>query len=106
MKTKIPAYMVRRYRLYTYDVWGNARDGWEVNDRYSTGTVVEIRCKRQTFNAGTPHEFHSYAPTDRQLSRAIGAKGLVWDGAAAPDGPQYAEYRNGKPACELVPEMD
>lgn len=21
------------YRVWTYDVWGNAKDGWEVNDR-------------------------------------------------------------------------
>lgn len=101
---KYAPFIIRKYRLITYDVWGNARDGWEVNNSFSTGTVVEIKCKLVVHNAGTPHEFASYAPTDRQLSRSIGEKGLVWDGSGAPDEPQYAEYRNGKPACELRPE--
>ena len=29
-----------RVRAWTYDVWGNARDGYEVNDRYDAGTFV------------------------------------------------------------------
>lgn len=94
-----PAFKIRRFRLWTYDVWGNARDGFDVNDRYSHGTV-EIRCKRQTFNVGTPHEFHSWEPTDRQLSRAAGFTGVTWDGS---DGSFYAENsRNGRPIGELI----
>lgn len=93
MKTKL-----RRFRLWTYDVWGNARDGFYVNDRYSHGTVA-IRCKREVFNAGTPHEFETYEPTDRQLSRAAGFSRVSWDGQ---DGVFYAESsRNGRPVGEL-----
>jgi hypothetical protein len=28
---------------WNYDVWGNARDGYDVNDRSSSGTMVELR---------------------------------------------------------------
>ena len=88
----------RKFRLWTYDVWGNARDGFDVNDRYSHGTV-EIVCKRAVFNVGTPHEFETFEPTDRQLSRAAGFKGVSWEGS---DGTFYAEVaRNGRPVGEL-----
>lgn len=94
------SFRVRVYRLWTYDVWGNARDGFEVNDRYDHGELAGVRCRLEVFNAGTPHEFHTHAPTDRQLSRLVGGKGLSWDGES--DHTLYAEFgRNGKPACEL-----
>lgn len=99
MKTKL-----RKFRLWTYDVWGNARDGFDVNDRYSHGHV-EILCKRQVFNVGTPQEFETFEPTDRQLSRAAGFLGVTWDGNG--DGAYYAEAsRNGRPVGELIEETD
>ena len=30
------------YRLYTYDLWGNSEDGYEVNDVASTGLTYDI----------------------------------------------------------------
>ena len=95
-----PKFKTRTFRLWTYDVWGNARDGYDVNDRYSHG-YVEIRCKRETFSAGTPHEFHTWNPTDRQLSRAAGFSRVTWDGG---DGTFYAETRGGRPVGELSEE--
>ena len=97
MKTK-----TRKYRLWTYDVWGNARDGFDVNDRYSHG-YVEIVCKREVFNTGTAHEFATFEPTDRQLSRAAGFSRASWEGGS--EGVYYAESsRNGRPIGELVEE--
>lgn len=32
----------RRYKLCTYDVWGNADDGYDVNDIHETSTIVEL----------------------------------------------------------------
>jgi hypothetical protein len=55
----------------TYDVWGNKKDGYEVNDSYSQGTV-EIRCKIETHNKGTPQEFNSAYPSDFQLRQVFG----------------------------------
>ena len=33
---------MKRYRLYSYDVWGNVKDGFEVNDVFKTSYVCEI----------------------------------------------------------------
>lgn len=96
MKTK-----VRKFRLWTYDVWGNAKDGFDVNDRYSHGYVT-IRCQRKVYNAGTPNEFETFEPTDRQLSRAAGFSRVEWDGG---DGSFYASAKsNGMPIGELTEE--
>jgi len=92
-------HVIRKYELWTYDVWGNARDGFDVNDRYKHGTV-SIKCNRQVFNAGTPNEFSMYEPTDRQLSLAAGfGVSVSWDGM---DGNYTAEARNGRPIGELI----
>lgn len=94
----------RTFRIWTYDVWGNARDGFYVNDRYKHGTVT-IRCKAETFNAGTAHEFTTFDPTDRQLSRAANVTGAEWEGNG--DGVYYATAkRNGRPLGELVEECE
>lgn len=37
-----PRQEVECWRMYTYDVWGNARDGFEVNNVFRTNHVVEI----------------------------------------------------------------
>jgi hypothetical protein len=96
------ASVVRTYTLWTYDVWGNARDGFQVNDRFKSGRV-SIRCAAKVYNAGKPGEFLAYEPTDLQLSRAAGVKGCEWDGES--DGVLYATQKsNGKPVCELVYE--
>lgn len=86
------------FRLWTYDVWGNARDGYNVNDRFDQGEItLTARCK--VYNVGTPNEFASYELSDRQLNRAIGARGLTWDGES--EYTLYAETESGKPVCEL-----
>lgn len=59
------------WKLYTYDVWGNARDGYEVNDRYSQ-SEIELRIPVTRYNANTPQEFSAAYPSDRQLKRAFG----------------------------------
>jgi hypothetical protein len=87
------------YRLWQYDVLGNARDGFDVNDRSEVGTVT-INVKGETFNKGTPNEFTTWEPTDRQLALACG-KGLSFDNTG--DGVIYIEKKsNGRPEGELV----
>jgi hypothetical protein len=58
------------WELRTYDVWGNARDGYEVNDTYRAGTVT-LRLTVIVNNAGTPQEFVSAYPSDSQIRRAM-----------------------------------
>lgn len=59
--------------VFTYDVWGNARDGYEVNNTFRAGTVT-IRCPIVTYNVGQPGQFDSAAPTDAQIRKALGLR--------------------------------
>ena len=99
----IPKTQKQTYRLWTYDLWSDGEGGLVVNDRCDRG-LVTIRVKAVTHNAGTPHEFTSYCPTDRQLNRAIGTRGLTWGGEAGYT--LYAEDAHGDPACELERQHD
>ena len=56
----------------TYDVWGNAKDGYEVNDVYRRREPVTLVLDVQTYNQGMAGEFDSAMPTDRQLRRVFG----------------------------------
>ena len=60
-----------RWVLRTYDVWGNAKDGYEVNDVYSAGEI-DLRIPQTRYNIGTPAEFVSACPSDRQIKLAFG----------------------------------
>jgi hypothetical protein len=69
--------MTRRYELttweiWTYDVWGNARDGYDVNDRFCHDRAYELRLQVETYNPGTAHAFDGASPTDAQLRRTFG----------------------------------
>lgn len=68
-----PKYIETTWELRTYDVWGNATDGYEVNDTFKAGEVT-IRCKVEVCNAGTPQEFLSASPSDSQIRRALGLR--------------------------------
>jgi len=59
------------WELRTYDVWGNAVDGYEVNDVYWAGEV-ELRIPQTRHNIGTAGEFLGASPTDRQIKLAFG----------------------------------
>lgn len=55
----------------TYDVWGNARDGYDVNDVYRHGETTLVLTV-ETANDGTSYAFDHASPTDRQLRRVFG----------------------------------
>lgn len=95
MKTK-----TRVYQLATYDVWGNAREGFEVNNVYQHGEI-KIKCKGSVYNQGTEWEFTEWAPTDLQCNRAVGARNCQ-SVQGEPDYVLYFENKmNGKPVYEL-----
>jgi hypothetical protein len=54
-KSKPAGSLPTTWELRTYDVWGNARDGYEVNDVRSAGTV-ELRIPQTRNNVGV--EWH------------------------------------------------
>ena len=67
---KIPAFVETTWELRTYDVWGDAENGYEVNNTFRAGEVT-IRCAVERNNAGTPQEFLSAYPSDSQIRRAL-----------------------------------
>lgn len=63
--------ILTKWEIRTYDVWGNRKDGFEVNDVFKRGTEeIVIECHR--YNVGTPSEFVSASPTDAQIKRIFG----------------------------------
>lgn len=66
-------FITTKWETYDYDVWGNERDGWDVNDTLR-GATVKLRLKVEVNNRGTPQEFLSAYPTDRQIRSALGIK--------------------------------
>lgn len=62
--------------LILYDVWGNAEDGFEVNDVFFDREVI-IYCNVETHNKGSKNEFKSAYPTDRQLKKILGYDGPI-----------------------------
>ena len=91
------------WELRTYDVWGNAKDGYDVNDVYNQGEV-EMRIPQTRHNIGTPGEFVSAYPTLRQIKRAVGINPhcRIADTGQGDDLNVYIERkRDGYPLCEL-----
>jgi hypothetical protein len=62
-----------RWTLHTYDVWGNPKDGYEVNDVYNQGEH-DLDLSEIEYNPGTPQAFTSAHPTDRQIKRLFGVR--------------------------------
>lgn len=79
-----------KFELIEYDVWGNARDGFEVNQAFYTGKLVTIDLDMDD------------ASINRSLAQqgVKGCKGIEWEGES--DYTLYATLkRNGKPMGEL-----
>lgn len=62
-----------RWEVRTYDVWGNAKDGYEVNDSYRKPDV-DLTLEVNKHNVGTPSEFEYATPTDAQIREVFGLK--------------------------------
>lgn len=63
-------YIDTQWEVITYDVWGNARDGYDVNNTFKVD-VVDLRLKIETNNPGTDYEFISAYPSDYQIRQAL-----------------------------------
>jgi hypothetical protein len=65
--------IVTTWELRSYDVLGNARDGYQVNDSYNMGEVT-LRLKVETMNPGTEHAFGTAYPSDKQIRALFGVR--------------------------------
>lgn len=82
---------VRSWKLWSYDVWGNEDDGYEVNDRFPHG-VIELPAN----------------PTDEQITKALNKNFFAKPQRSSTlefDGDDMVIYvnraRDGYPICEL-----
>lgn len=86
------------WEVWTYDVWGNEEDGWDVNDRTCVCRRLQVECIVKTWNRGTPQQFSSAELPVRVM--------LDWfGGEATNDGDDlhyYFEDENGKPLGEMI----
>lgn len=84
------------WEVKTYELWGNAKDGYEVNDAFYLHHEYPINIETKTYNAGTPQEFVSAYPTDRQIREALDVRGRVNIGLEGDDLTIYAHATAAK----------
>lgn len=101
MKKKLNDRLTTYWQVWKYDVLGNRKDGYEVNDRHNIAREHPMLLKPTRHNAGTEHEFTSYYPTNKQIREALGLtgkkRGIELDGD---DTAIFVSYA-GKPYGEL-----
>lgn len=89
------------WEVWTYDVWGNARDGYDVNDRRCHDRAHALTLTIDTHNPGKPGEFRAAYPTDKQIRAVFGVRCQI-----ETDGDDMAIYvrrvRDGYPIGELI----
>lgn len=73
-------YIRVRYQVLSLDVWGNAKDGFEINAVYRTNEVVECTAVLARYNEGRPGEFYQYEPLDKYVVRALKRAGQLRKG--------------------------
>jgi hypothetical protein len=98
----------------THDESKECDAGYEVNDRSRWGTI-EVEVEGETFNAGTPQEFVSYAPTDEELVTALINVGFLTeeaketvesDGTGDETDYHLEDSETGRPLCQLELKAD
>jgi hypothetical protein len=67
------------WEIRTYDVWGNSKDGYDVNDTYIVDRDYPLALDVTINNKGTAQEFLSASPTDRQIRKALDLRSIQID---------------------------
>lgn len=68
------------WEVWTYDVWGNEEDGYEVNDRSCQARAYKLELPIEINNAGTPQQFERAYPTDEQIREIFGEEAIIDNG--------------------------
>lgn len=99
------------YTLWTYDVWGNAEDGYDVNDKWPYMRDLRVGYIPWTYNRRKPGQFTILAPTDQMILDALIECGYLKAGVTLDDieidgdGEDtywLTESEDGRPLCELT----
>jgi hypothetical protein len=97
------SFLKTAWEVWTYDVLGNSRDGFEVNDRYNQSRDHEIEAPIKVYNVGSPQEFKTAHVTGRQIRAAFGIKKGVGIETDGDDVNIYVKAaKNGYPIGELI----
>lgn len=64
----------QHWELWSYDVWGNEKDGYEVNDKSCFDQNYEVVVKLVTHNKNTNQEFTLPEITNYQIKKAFGVR--------------------------------
>lgn len=67
------------WELRSYDVWGNAKDGYEVNDSHAFEREHALTLTIEVNNPGSEMQFESAFPSMRQIRAAFGVKRMALD---------------------------
>ena len=62
------------WELWSYDVWGNKEEGFDVNDRFNMDRDYLINLKIENNNPNTSIQFFSAYPSDYQIQKAFGTR--------------------------------
>lgn len=85
-------------RIWSYDVWGNKKDGFEINDRYEIGTYKDL--SREIFSAKDA-DIIKFLKDEGHLAKGTHLASFQIDG----DGDRYLtiDYKNC-PVIEITRE--
>ena len=88
------------YDVHGLDVWGNAREGFEVNDVYPSQGAVWI------FNDATDQEIVRALKDEGFIDKLVRNKSVNIEGEMGINGELYiSEARSGKPVYQLRSRM-
>jgi len=77
-----------RYKLYTYDLWGNDKDGYQINDYYEQSDIYEVIDPDNDSDLISMIDFTN--PESIEINHSESCNDYI-----------YFQTHAGKPVCEL-----
>ena len=102
MKKKTKDKVETLWEVWHYDVWGNARDGFEVNNRFNIHRAYPLAIEVWEYNCDTEHRFNGAYPTDKQIKAALDLNPRI---KIEVDGDDLSIYVTHGPTGEPLGEM-
>jgi len=90
-----------KYRLYTYDLWGNKEDGYDVNDVFATELTIDI--DPNDYDEAVIKKVRAVMPV--QQRRRHRSKDFRIEGGDTPECFIWITHK-GVPFCQLRPEEE
>jgi len=90
-----------KYRLYTYDLWGNEEDGYDVNDVFASEITIDI--SPNEYGESIVKKVRAEMPI--QQKRKCRTKYFRVEGGDTAECFIWIAYK-GVPFCELRPEKE